>query len=154
MSGHSMSAVAGSKTSRSRLSGRLGDWWRRRAAARRAQLELDANPQETERIAHDVGLSPAALHELAKHGPEEAELLRRRMAALHLDPEELARRDGGVMQDLQRLCTLCGSKGECAAALDWRPQDASWQNYCPNAGTLNVLQARWPGPAKPSAPQP
>ena len=24
------------------------------------------------------------------------------------------------------------------------PDDPDWQSYCPNSGTLTVLQARWP----------
>lgn len=143
-----MSMLIESKVQLTRLTGRVGDWWRRRAAIRRAHRELDADPQETARIAHDVRLSPATLHDLACHGPEEADLLARRMATLRLDAADLARRDGAVMQDLQRVCTLCDSKGLCAAELDWRPEDPRWKEYCPNSGTLTMLQARRSGGAK------
>src|SRR3954470_3953258 len=129
------------KASLAWLASRLGGWWRRQAAIRRAARELDADPRETARIARDVGLPTATLHQLARHGPDEADLLTRRMDVLHLDADDLARRDGGLMQDMQRVCTLCGSKGLCAAELDWRPQDPRWQAYCPNSGTLTVLQA-------------
>lgn len=133
-----------SKAQLAGLTDRLAGWWRRRAAIRRAGFELDTDPQETERIARDIGLSPAGLHDLARHSPDDDGLLGRRMETLHLDPEELAKRNGAVLQDLQRLCTLCDSKGLCSAELDWRPQDPRWREYCPNAGTLQVLQARWP----------
>jgi hypothetical protein len=143
-----MSVLIESKTQLARLTGRVADWWRRRAAVRRAHCELDADSQETARIARDVHLPPATLHALADRGPDDAALLARRMAVLRLDAEDLARRDGAVMQDLQRLCTLCGIKGLCAAELDWRPQDPRWKEYCPNSGTLTALQARWPGSQK------
>ena len=128
-----------------RISTRLGDWWRRRASIRRARLELDNDPQEIARLAREIGLSSRDLRALAGHPRDASELLARRMAVLKLDPADLARRDGAVMQDLQRLCTLCESKGRCAAELDWRPKDPAWKDYCPNSGTLTGLQERWPG---------
>lgn len=123
----------------------LGGLWHKHASIRRARLELGADPQETARVAHDLGLSLGDLHQLARHPPDAAARLRRRMAVLQLDPQDLARREGAVMQDMQRLCTLCDRTGRCAAELDRRPQDPAWRQYCPNSGTLTVLQARWPG---------
>jgi hypothetical protein len=123
---------------------RMADWCRDKIAARRAVRELEACPEETAHIAHDIGLSLSELHELARHPPREASLLVQRMAVLHLDPQQLARRDGAVLQDLQRLCTQCASQRRCSRALERSPDDPAWQSYCPNSGTLTVLQARWP----------
>jgi hypothetical protein len=84
---------------------------------------------------------------LAAHGPDEATLLPRRMAALGLDPDEVARLEPRVFRSLYWRCTLCQDPGQCARDLaddypvaplpHWR-QD--WQDYCPNAATLNWLE--------------
>jgi hypothetical protein len=129
------------------LFARLVAWLRDKAAARRAGFELDACASEADRIAQDIGLSVAELRKLANHAPREAKLLNRRMATLQLDPQDLARRGDGVLQDLQRLCTQCASQRKCARALERQPDNPEWQRYCPNAGTLSVLQARWPSAA-------
>jgi hypothetical protein len=45
------------------------------------------------------------------------------------------------MRDLQRVCTVCGSKRRCAHELAKNPSDPAWQKYCPNATTLAALVA-------------
>lgn len=123
---------------------RAARWLSGRLAARRAVRELDACGSELAFIARDVSLSEHALKDLAKHPPRSARLLARRMAALRLDPGEIGHNRGAVLQDLQRVCTGCTHKRRCDADLRVRPADPVWQDYCPNAGTLGVLQARWP----------
>lgn len=94
---------------------------------------------ELERIADDVGLSPAELVTVVSRGPDAAALLPRRMEALHLDPNRVAARDLAVFRDMQRLCTLCTVKGRCERDLAEKPFDPSWEQYCPNAFTLRDL---------------
>ena len=120
----------------------IADWWRKRALARKRAAELDAcGREESERIAHDLGMSAAELRALASRGPDAADLLLQRMAALRLDPKEFARTNGPLLRDLQRLCSLCDSHRRCAKDLARDPRDAVWEQYCPNAGTLGALQA-------------
>jgi hypothetical protein len=74
----------------------------------------------------------------------DASLLFRRMTLLQIDRDELARDEPLLLRELQGLCTLCGSKGECVRDLareckTGEPQD--WQEYCPNAATLNAFAA-------------
>ena len=74
----------------------------------------------------------------------DASLLVGRMALLRIDRDELARDDPLLLRELQGICTLCGSKGECLRDLarereTGEPQD--WQDYCPNVATLNALGA-------------
>ena len=120
----------------------IADWWRKRALARDSLAELDTcGREEVERIAHELRMSAAELRGLASRGPESADLLLQRMAALHLDPKDFDRANGGILQDLQRLCTLCDSHRRCAWYLARDSRDAVWEQYCPNAGTLGALQA-------------
>jgi hypothetical protein len=68
------------------------------------------------------------------------------MAALHLDPEELAGSEPTLLRELQRLSTMCESRGQCARDLDREfARDCAdlasqdWRDYCLNAATLNML---------------
>ena len=74
----------------------------------------------------------------------DASLLFRRMAALHIDRDELASDDPLLFGELQALCTLCRSKERCVLDLA-REGDGSgshgWREYCVNATTLDALGA-------------
>jgi hypothetical protein len=54
---------------------------------------------------------------LASLGPESAELLLRRMAALDLGRKEVAQTEPQTFRDLQRICTRCESHGSARAIL-------------------------------------
>ena len=100
-------------------------------------VELDrCGPSEMERIASDVGVSGADLAILAGKWPDAADLLYRRMKRM-----EITQADAEVRRDLQRVCTVCGSKRRCEHALANNPSDPAWQKYCPNATTLLALAA-------------
>jgi hypothetical protein len=121
----------------------LIDWWRARSEV--ADLEC-CGSAEVERIAGDLGMSAAELRTLASHGPNAAELLNRRMAALRIDPDRVGSLDPFMLRDLQRLCTTCTNRKRCArdladAAGDLAENRQDWQDYCPNAATLNMLVA-------------
>jgi hypothetical protein len=45
------------------------------------------------------------------------------------------------MRDLQRVCTVCGSKRRCEHELTNNPSYPAWQKYCLNATTLLALEA-------------
>src|SRR6516165_2797871 len=65
------------------------------------------------------------------------------MNEIKLDREGITQADPQVMRDLQRVCTVCGSKRRCAHELAKNPSDPAWQKYCPNATTLWALAAEW-----------
>jgi len=90
-------------------------------------------------MAHDLGLPVSELRKLAEHGPEAADLLARRMAELNLDKNEVAAGVPRTLQDLQRVCTMCESHRQCARDLARDPADQAWENYCPNAAVLKML---------------
>lgn len=114
---------------------------RNRISQLRLRAELDRlSGGELQILAQDVGLSVPGLRAITEGNPDAAELLPRRMAALDLDPEELARRMPEISRDLQRVCSSCESYGRCLRDLDSDPEAAVWEYYCPNAPTLQELQ--------------
>jgi hypothetical protein len=117
-------------------------WWRDWRWARSDAAELDGcGACEVERLARDLGMSAADLRKIAARGPESADLLLRRMAALDLDRDEVAATEPRVFQDLQRVCALCESHRRCARDLGRDLSDQAWEDYCPNVATLKVLNA-------------
>jgi hypothetical protein len=74
----------------------------------------------------------------------DASLLFRRMAALHVDRDELASNDPLLFRELQAVCTLCRSKERCVLDLAQEGTESGnqgWREYCLNAETLNALGA-------------
>lgn len=96
---------------------------------------------EIERIAKDNGLSVSEFRTLASLGPNAADLLERRMAALDLDPVEVSQTAPYTFRDLQKLCSLCKNHGRCLRDLARDPANEAWKHYCPNAETLLALDA-------------
>ena len=115
-------------------------WWQNWRGANSSLSELMCcGKYEAERMAHDLGLPVSELRKLAEHGPEAADLLARRMAELNLDKNEVAAVVPRTLQDLQRVCTMCESHRQCARDLGRDPADQAWENYCPNAAVLKML---------------
>lgn len=121
------------------LVGGLARWWRSFRAARMRVDDLASAGPEAQNIARDLGLSTAELYTLADKGPDSADQLKQRLAALHLDGAALQRNEP-IIRDLERTCSLCGAKRQCERDLAQRPDDPVWQSYCPNASTLQALE--------------
>jgi len=123
--------------------GTIARWWRRRRRARSTVAEFESwGRADFERMAQDIGVSASDLRLLLSCGPDEADLLQRRMAILQLDSGELARAEPATLRDLQKLCAMCRSRRRCARDLARECDDPAWRNwqdYCPNAATLNML---------------
>jgi hypothetical protein len=93
-------------------------WWQNWIQANSSLAELACcGEYEAQRMAHDLGLPVSELRMLAEHGPEAADLLARRIAALDLDRDEIATAVPRTLQDLQRVCTMCESHRQCARDL-------------------------------------
>lgn len=127
--------------------------WSFGAALRRwrehAQVDADlalCDPSEKEQIARDIGVSTDELRQFAKSDSGAADQLQQRMAALDLDPKEVARTSPATMRDMQRLCTLCKKRRQCARDLARDASDPVWKDYCPNLEPLTSLDAMpWVG---------
>ena len=74
---------------------------------------------------------------------ERAQLLPRRMAALDIDRDKLARLEPSTVRELVERCGACDSPEKCEWDLRQVPADPAWRDYCPNAATLMAL-ARLP----------
>ncbi len=116
-------------------------WWRNMRAARASVGELEECGKEAAHIAHDLGLAPSELRTLAAKGPDVAHQLEMRLEALHMDTAALRRDEPLVMRDLERVCSVCGSKRRCERDLARFPDDGVWRQYCPNATTLDALES-------------
>jgi hypothetical protein len=122
----------------------LARWWRERKIARdsAAALEL-CGADQVQHIARDLYLTPTELRALAGKRDDSAAQLYHRMADLGLDRAEVARAQWEVMRDLQKLCSLCTSKGRCERDFAHGADVAAWRAYCPNDDTLRALQAQF-----------
>jgi hypothetical protein len=115
----------------------IGQAWSRFRRRRAATAELQAlGNAELERIVQDAGLSFGDVLELTRHSADSAALLYRRLEQAGVDVRSL---DGAVLRDMQRCCSLCESKAQCAHELEDKPKAASWPDYCPNRSTMDVL---------------
>src|SRR5919199_4039378 len=88
---------------------------------------------------HDLGLTRADLRKLAEAEPGAAGLLGRMMDVLHLDPVRVERAEPAVFRDLERVCALCDDRARCREALSAETAGGHWQEFCPNATTLQAL---------------
>jgi hypothetical protein len=118
----------------------VADWVRkyRRATGLRDEMAR-CGPDEVARAAHDLGVSPRELVQLASKGPGAADLLLKLLSALGIDPKALSFDDPATMRDLQRLCITCRNKGECAHQLAAGTAAQNYHDFCPNAFTLDAL---------------
>jgi hypothetical protein len=70
---------------------------------------------------------------------ERADLLPRRMAALDLDPDTIARAEPIAFGEVLRCCATCESYERCEWDLRQDPGDPAWRDYCPNVARLGGL---------------
>jgi hypothetical protein len=119
------------------LFGRFGRWFQDWSRRRTRLSELaSCDPAEVEHMARDLGMSRGELSVLAGKWPDSRGLLSRR-----LEQVNLAGVEPQVLRDLERVCTLCGSKRKCEYDLTIHPSHPAWTGYCPNAPTISALMA-------------
>jgi hypothetical protein len=120
----------------------IADWWHEWTRNPGCSSDLAAcSDDDVNRMARDVGLSVYELQRLTSRGSHAADLMLRRLAALNLDRDEVAAVHRATFLDLQRVCTNCDCKGRCKRDLAQQPEDAGWEDYCPNVATLKMLDA-------------
>jgi hypothetical protein len=71
------------------------------------------------------------------------DLLMRRMQALGVDSDAVARAEGALMRDLVTGCGSCGRRDRCRDDLIRGPVACEWRSYCPNAILLGALTEAW-----------
>ena len=128
--------------------GAVATGWRRVIGIRAAELQKVARScaGDVEHLKHDANSSSPALRQPLTRGPNEANLLPRRMASLDLDPYELAVGEAALFHHLQSRCMLCEAWLRCRQDLtsdsvgSARQDRQEWLDYCPNASTLETLR--------------
>jgi hypothetical protein len=114
--------------------------WKRFWTRRAALNELSCcDALELGRIAQDLGIATDELRALASRDKTAADLLRRRLETLRVDPTSI---DPALIRDLQRCCSNCDSKSLCAHELEDKPIGAAWPQYCPNQETIAILTTK------------
>jgi len=110
----------------------------REAYAAHDQL-INCGAAEVARVAYDLNISSEELATLASKGANSADLLRKMLVALGVDPKNITHDAATAMHDLQRLCVNCGQKRQCAHELEVGTAAENYREFCPNAYTLDAL---------------
>lgn len=121
---------------------RLMDWFAKGwESSAEADMIASLDDFTIQSIAHDCGISPDQLIELAKAGPHAADEMIGMMKALNIDPAEIELRLRAQFRDMQITCAHCAHKGECRRDLASGAAAENFAHYCGNANELNVLRA-------------
>src|SRR5687768_8217189 len=102
------------RNDRRKMFSAIAQCWRRWTGTDLSPIKNEfSEPNEIKDGAEAARLSTPELLSLSSQGLYGSNLLERRMAALNLDPEELARSEPALYRGLQRLCTSCRSPMRC-----------------------------------------
>jgi len=94
---------------------------------------------EYAQIARDLNVSTGELDELVRRGPHAADALPKMLAALDIDQHAIERVEPMVVRDMERVCSVCEHKRQCARELAAGKAAAHYADFCPNASTLKTL---------------
>lgn len=114
--------------------------WERWKSNRVLARELNSlNMGQREELARDVRVSKDVFERLCLTGGRGNELERLMDAlSLNVDNIEFLRR-GAVTRDMGRVCTECVMTRRCRRELDTGSAGGNYNEYCPNALTLDAL---------------
>jgi hypothetical protein len=96
-------------------------------------------PDEVKRAAKEIEVTSNQFNELAGKGPGNANLLKRMLVALDVDPKVIADMDPLVMRELKWLCITCSDKKRCKRELAHGTAREHFHEFCPNAVSLDEL---------------
>ena len=114
--------------------------WERWKASRALARELNSlDMDQRKELARDVCVSQNVFERLVLTRSRGNEL-ERLMCALSLDVENIAPSSvGAISRDLSRVCSECLMTSRCRRELDAGSASANYNEYCPNALTLDAL---------------
>jgi uncharacterized protein YjiS (DUF1127 family) len=116
----------------------IGDWWRRLTTVR----ELgQCDDRDLQRVLHDLNVSKAELTGAVMRGAYPKLLLPRMLQALDLPADRVKAMYPSVESDLRRVCAQCPETTRCRQELHGHTAAAAYREFCPNAMTLEALQA-------------
>lgn len=98
--------------------------------------------EQVSELAREVGVTSEQLISMEAAGTGSAAQLSKRLHCLDLEEKQLPLTDWAALRDMQRVCSVCGTKWQCEQDLRDRPNDPRWLQYCPNAETLRGLAKR------------
>jgi hypothetical protein len=85
------------------------------------------------------GVTQTQLQELIRKGPDSANLLKRMLVALHVDPKIIADIEPLVMREMKWLCITCSNKQRCEDELAKGTATEHFHEFCPNAVSIDEL---------------
>lgn len=107
-----------------------------RLAGARELNTLDMSQREE--LARDVGVSEPVLERLFTSVRDQE--LERLMYALSLDDRKIKLTNrGAIMRDMSIVCSECSLVNRCQRELQDGTASRNYNEYCPNAPTLNAL---------------
>jgi hypothetical protein len=96
------------------------------------------NMDQREELARDVGVSEPVLERLFTSVRDQE--LERLMYALSLDDRKIKLTNrGAIMRDMSIVCSECALVKRCQRELQEGSASRNYNEYCPNALTLNAL---------------
>lgn len=111
--------------------------WKARRALAHEFSSLDT--AQREELARDLGVPEAVFERLCIAGDRTDEL-ERLMSALALDPAKTEIvNPGAVTRDMSLVCSGCLTIDRCRRELEAGSAKQNYNDYCPNALTLNAL---------------
>lgn len=114
----------------------FGDWLKHRREIREIR-NLDCRSFDD--IARDLRLTSTDLDAFVRRGPHATDELPRLLKVLGIDEAALARSETAVLRDMERVCVLCERKVQCRNDVEIGVAARDYEDYCPNAQTMNAL---------------
>lgn len=119
----------------------VAEIWEKWKVRRALACELSSlDMTQREELARDVCVSEDAFERLYVTG-ERTDELERLMSALSLDAEKMELANpGAITRDMSLVCSGCLMINRCRRELEAGTASDSYNEYCPNALTLNALR--------------
>jgi len=95
--------------------------------------------EEIRQLSDDLALSEDDLMALSASVSANNTLMEGMMRARGFEPELLRECFGGLVRDIERVCSRCKSTGRCRRELDAGMAARHAHEYCPNAVTFDDL---------------
>jgi hypothetical protein len=114
----------------------FGNWLKHRRDIR----ELHGlDNREFAKIAQELNMAPADLDSFVHQGPHASDELPKLLARLGLDSHALSQTQPVVLRDMVRVCASCQQKRQCDRDLAVGTSEQNYDEYCPNASTIDGL---------------
>jgi hypothetical protein len=114
----------------------FGDWLRHRQEIRELR---EINSGDFARIARELCFTPAELDTFVHQGPHASDELPRLLKSRGIDEATVSRAQPLLQRDMIRVCALCQQKARCDHDLDAGTAARHYEEYCPNAPTIDAL---------------